>query len=164
MLDRLLRISLLFVRKPNKEFGAGIICGDAFGMSEEGHSIAPILDLTVRYNTGCGQHGSGDKSCQRSAVVPGGSCATNEEIGAKPNQGERRAYKGQISIAISPRLRSNLDQALKSLALPTNYKFIDADKLKPSDLRRGYGTPTVLYKDRDLFGKRAPSAPSGAPS
>jgi hypothetical protein len=62
------------------------------------------------------------------------------------------------------RMRSNLDQALKSLTLPTNYEFIDADKLKPSDLRRGYGTPTVLYKDRDLFGKRAPSAPPGAPS
>ena len=62
------------------------------------------------------------------------------------------------------RMRSNLDQALKSLALPTNYEFIDADKLKPSDLRPGYGTPTVLYKARDLFGKRAPSAPPGAPS
>ena len=62
------------------------------------------------------------------------------------------------------RMRSNLDQALKSLALPTNYEFIDADKLKPSDLRRGYGTPTVLYKDRDLFGKTAPSAPPSAPS
>jgi hypothetical protein len=62
------------------------------------------------------------------------------------------------------RMRSNLDQALKSLALPTNYEFIDADKLKPSDLRRGYGTPTVLYQGRDLFGKTAPSAPPNAPS
>ena len=61
------------------------------------------------------------------------------------------------------RMRSNLDEALKSLALPTNYEFIDADKLKPSDLRRGYGTPTVLYKDRDLFGK-TPFAPPSAPS
>jgi len=61
------------------------------------------------------------------------------------------------------RMRSNLDQALKSLALPTNYEFIDADKLKPSDLRRGYGTPTVLYKGSDLFGK-TPSAPPSAPS
>ena len=62
------------------------------------------------------------------------------------------------------RMRSNLDQALKSLALPTKYEFIDADKLKPSDLRRGYGTPTVLYQGRDLFGKTAPSAPPNAPS
>src|SRR5215467_13881699 len=38
------------------------------------------------------------------------------------------------------RMRSSLDQALKSLALPTNYELIDADKLEPSDSRRGYGT------------------------
>jgi hypothetical protein len=62
------------------------------------------------------------------------------------------------------RMRSNLDQALKSLALPTNYEFTDADKLEPSDRRRGYGTPTVLYKGRDLFGMAEPRAQSGAPS
>jgi hypothetical protein len=38
------------------------------------------------------------------------------------------------------RMRSSLDQALKSLALPTNYEVIDADKLERSDRRRGYGT------------------------
>src|SRR5215469_11757003 len=62
------------------------------------------------------------------------------------------------------RMRSSLDQALKSLALPTNYKFTDADKLKPSDPRRGYGTPTVLYKGRDLFGMAEPRAQQSAPS
>jgi hypothetical protein len=62
------------------------------------------------------------------------------------------------------RMRSSLDQALKSLSLPTNYELIDADKLKPSDPRRGYGTPTVLYKSRDLFGMAEPPAQSTAPS
>jgi hypothetical protein len=54
------------------------------------------------------------------------------------------------------RMRSRLDQALASLKLPTDYQFIDADKLDASDSRRGYGTPTVLYKNHDLFGKRPP--------
>jgi|SRR5215472_13130117 len=62
------------------------------------------------------------------------------------------------------RMRSSLDQALKSLSLPTNYELIDADKLQPSDHRRGYGTPTVLYKSRDLFGRAEPPAQSSAPS
>jgi hypothetical protein len=54
--------------------------------------------------------------------------------------------------ANTARMRSRLDEALKALALPTNYDLIDVDKLEPSDRRRGYGTPTVLYKSRDLFG------------
>jgi len=62
------------------------------------------------------------------------------------------------------RMRSSLDRALKSLALPPNYDLIDADKLGSSDHRRGYGTPTVLYKSRDLFGMAEPPAQSSAPS
>jgi hypothetical protein len=54
------------------------------------------------------------------------------------------------------RMRSRLDEALTPLNLSTDYHFIDADKLGPSDRRRGYGAPTVLYKNRDLFGKQPP--------
>jgi hypothetical protein len=54
-------------------------------------------------------------------------------------------------------MRANLDEALRTLALPTNYQFIDADTLKESDRRGGYGTPTVLYAGRDLFGLEEPS-------
>ena len=60
-------------------------------------------------------------------------------------------------------MRSRLDDALRSLGLPTSYGLVDVDKLNPSDQRRGYGTPTVLYKNRDLFGMTPPKAP-GAPS
>ena len=61
-------------------------------------------------------------------------------------------------------MRANLDEALKALALPNNYQFIDADSLRPSDARGGYGTPTVLYADRDLFGMDQPSVPHPAPT
>jgi hypothetical protein len=62
------------------------------------------------------------------------------------------------------RMRSSLDQALESVALPTDYVLVDVDKLESSDRRRGYGTPTVLYKNRDLFGMAEPPAQSSAPS
>ena len=60
-------------------------------------------------------------------------------------------------------MRSGLDDALRTLALSTDYALIDVEKLEPSDHRRGYGTPTVLYKGKDLFGmtpSTVPSAPS----
>lgn len=60
-------------------------------------------------------------------------------------------------------MRSRLDEALKALALPANYAVIDIDKLDASDRRRGYGTPTVLHKNRDLFDKAVP-AQATAPS
>jgi len=62
------------------------------------------------------------------------------------------------------RMRFSLDEALKALALPTNYALIDVDKLESFDRRRGYGTPTVLYDGRDLFGMAAPPAQPDAPS
>jgi hypothetical protein len=58
------------------------------------------------------------------------------------------------------RMRSSLDEALKALALPTNYALINVDRLESSDRRRGYGTPTVLYNGHDLFGMAAPPAPT----
>ena len=62
------------------------------------------------------------------------------------------------------RMRANLDGALKALKLSTDYQFVDADRLKTSDPKRGYGTPTVLYKGRDLFGMPEPPARDHAPT
>ncbi|MDP2320124.1 MAG: hypothetical protein Q8O42_12405 [Acidobacteriota bacterium] len=59
-------------------------------------------------------------------------------------------------------MRANLDEALKGLGLPATYQFIDADTLAPSDPRGGYGTPTVLHEDRDLFGMDEPTVPHPA--
>ena len=60
-------------------------------------------------------------------------------------------------------MRSRLNEALRALALPTDYALIDVEKLGPSDRRRGYGTPTVLYRNSDLFGMAPPTVAS-APS
>lgn len=61
-------------------------------------------------------------------------------------------------------MRENLDDALKALALPNDYQFVDADTLKESDPRRGYGTPTVLYETHDLFGMPEPPVPTPPPT
>ena len=54
-------------------------------------------------------------------------------------------------------MRSRLDEALRSLKLLAYYQVVDLDKLDAADRRTGYGTPTVLYKNRDLFGKQPPA-------
>ena len=56
-------------------------------------------------------------------------------------------------------MRANLDVALKTLGLPNDYQFIDADTLASSDPRGGYGTPTVLQRGQDLFGMEEPPTP-----
>ncbi len=61
-------------------------------------------------------------------------------------------------------MRANLDEALQALALPTDYQLIDADTLAASDPRGGYGTPTVLFADRDLFGMDEPPVPHPPPT
>ena len=53
---------------------------------------------------------------------------------------------------------ANLDQALNALGLPADYQFIETDSLADNDVRRGYPTPTLLYKDRDVFGMAEPTA------
>jgi hypothetical protein len=56
-------------------------------------------------------------------------------------------------------MRANLDAALAAMGLPADYRVIDADTLPESDPRGGYGTPTVLLDDEDLFGMPTPPVP-----
>lgn len=56
-------------------------------------------------------------------------------------------------------MRENFDAALKTLALSSEYQFIDADTLAPTDPRGGYGTPTILFESRDLFDMPEPPVP-----
>jgi hypothetical protein len=61
-------------------------------------------------------------------------------------------------------MRARLDQALDRLDIPNNYAVIDADTLPEADARRGYGTPTVLFDSRDLFGMPEPTPPMPTPT
>lgn len=61
-------------------------------------------------------------------------------------------------------MRARLDDALKGLGLASDYQFIDLATLQASDPRTGYPTPTLLYRDHDLFGMTPPTPPFPAPT
>ena len=61
-------------------------------------------------------------------------------------------------------MRANLDRALSDLRCPADYKVAEIETLEPSDARIGYPTPTLLYKDRDLFGLPVPKPPFPDPT
>jgi hypothetical protein len=61
-------------------------------------------------------------------------------------------------------MRDHLDAALRSLHRPATYCVIDLDLLASSDTRRGYGSPTILYRGKDLFGQPEPAVPCTAPT
>ena len=61
-------------------------------------------------------------------------------------------------------MRQNLDTALSAKQIRTNYVIVDLDSLPPSDIRRGYPTPTVLYRGADLFGLPTPTPPIPEPT
>ena len=59
----------------------------------------------------------------------------------------------------TPDMLTNVDDALRALGLPLDYQIVDLGKLAPTDPRSGYPTPTVLYRNRDLFGMPEPVPP-----
>jgi hypothetical protein len=64
----------------------------------------------------------------------------------------------------TPDMVNNLDDALKSLGLPTDYSYVDIGTLPRRNVRTGYPTPTVLYKGKDILGMPAPKPPFDEPS
>ncbi len=60
----------------------------------------------------------------------------------------------------TPKVRANLDAAIKKLKLPVKYEVLDIGKLPKNDARTGYGTPTVLLNGKDLFGLPIPKKSS----
>jgi len=61
-------------------------------------------------------------------------------------------------------MRQRLDEALGALGVPANYQFIDLETLPKTDPRVGYPTPTLLYRDTDIFGMSKPTPPFPAPT
>src|SRR5437899_1350319 len=56
----------------------------------------------------------------------------------------------------TPDMLINLDDALRALGRPLDYQVVNLGGLPPTDPRSGYPTPTVLYRNRDLFGMPEP--------
>ena len=66
----------------------------------------------------------------------------------------------------TPDMLNNLDDALRGLKLPLTYPVVNIGTLQKTDLRRGYPTPTVLYKGKgaDIFGMPEPTPPLPDPT
>jgi len=64
----------------------------------------------------------------------------------------------------TPDMVNNLDDALTASHWPKDYAFIDVGTLPKTDVRRGYPTPTLLWKGKDIFGMPVPKPPFDAPS
>jgi hypothetical protein len=64
----------------------------------------------------------------------------------------------------TPDMVNNLDDALKSLGWPTDYQYIDIGKLPKSGARTGYPTPTLVWKEKDLFAMPVPKPPFPEPA
>lgn len=99
------------------------------------------------------------------AVIVAAACSTAPQ----PTPAETPSMKTVVFLTRegcvnTVTMRANLDDALRALALPNDYQFINADTLKGSDPRGGYGTPTVLYAGRDIFGMDEPPVPHPAPT
>ncbi|WP_291983218.1 hypothetical protein [Luteitalea sp.] len=62
-------------------------------------------------------------------------------------------------------MQARLNLALRRLGLPDDdYDVVDVDALELLDGRRGYDTPTVLCRGRDIFGLPEPVARRLAPT
>jgi hypothetical protein len=61
-------------------------------------------------------------------------------------------------------MRTRFDEALSALGWSKDYQVIDAATLPGTDARRGYGTPTILYKNVDLFGMPQPAVQNDVPT
>jgi hypothetical protein len=61
-------------------------------------------------------------------------------------------------------MRANLDDALRSMGLASNYQVIDLATLGATDARGGYPTPTVLHANKDIFGMAEPRPPYAPPT
>jgi hypothetical protein len=61
-------------------------------------------------------------------------------------------------------MRQRLDQALGALSVPATYQFIELEALPKDDARAGYPTPTLLYRDADIFGMSKPTPPFAPPT
>jgi hypothetical protein len=64
----------------------------------------------------------------------------------------------------SAKMRASLTAALQALNRPGAFAAVDQDTLPANDPRTGYPTPTLLYRNRDVFGMPEPAPPYPEPT
>lgn len=66
--------------------------------------------------------------------------------------------------ANTPIMRANVDAALRSMGLEPSYQVLGLAQVPEGDARRGYPTPTLLYRGEDVFGMEQPKPPYPDPT
>jgi len=66
--------------------------------------------------------------------------------------------------AAGPELRRRLHAALRQLGVKPIFSIVDVAALPLTDPRVAYPAPTLLWRDRDLFGVPEPPAPYPPPT
>jgi len=59
----------------------------------------------------------------------------------------------------TPQLMGNLNDALRILVWPDDYRVIDTGHLPESDPQRGYPSPSLLWNGTEIFGAPQPKPP-----
>ena len=98
------------------------------------------------------------------SVTVMGGCAASPHTTARVSPMHDLVFLTRDGCVNTPTMRAHLDAALRSLGVPLDYQTVDVGMLPDSDPRGGYGTPTVLYKNQDLFGMPEPTIPHAPPS
>lgn len=83
---------------------------------------------------------------------------------AGPQSMKRLEFLTRDGCAQTATMRVHLDEAIKTLDKPVPYVVVDLDLLAPTDVRKAYPTPTVLYGGADLFGMPEPKPPLPEPT
>ena len=91
-------------------------------------------------------------------VLCAGGCREAERSRVSSNSRESDlVFLTRDGCANTTIMRENLDAALRAMGRSAGYTVIDLDKAAAGDVRGGFGTPTVLYQGRDLFGMSIPA-------
>jgi hypothetical protein len=72
---------------------------------------------------------------------------------------ESLALVAPLHCMYAPAMMLNLNEALHVLDWPTDYQFIDTERLPTMDPMRGYPSPTLLWRGTEIFGLPEPTPP-----
>ena len=95
------------------------------------------------------------------AIVATGACRRSSPEFRSTKEMVFLTREGCANTAI---MRGRLDAALRAMGLPEDYRFVDIATLPATDRRGGYPTPTLLYRNRDVFGMPEPPLPHPEPT
>jgi hypothetical protein len=120
-----------------------------------------VLRIAYRSHTMAGMRSILRRTFLAVAVLAAGACGRASPHVASMSELMFLTREGCANTAT---LRARLDDALRTMRLPSDYQVIDVASLPNTDPRRAYPTPTLLYATRDVFGMPEPQPPYPDPT